>query len=506
MGIHQFLAEISPSAGRRVELSAFAGGILPVNGDTRRPLRIGVDVSSWIFKACMGFSDMLADERHLSNYGRASLHNFQVEGNAEPVLPAQDEEQVKKYVIACTSFVVDRLLKVKQASEGDILVVLDGATPPVKASESKGRADKRKEQERLRDEDVDPTGDEQAQEKRIKAFRRAGAGKHYFDIIADIIQALRQNQIPFLVSPYESDGQLAYLANKGYIDLVITEDTDMIAYGVSPILYKLTDSVMSGAPSGILIRRDDLTAHQKKLDLIDFSTTMMAVLFVCVGSDYCKKLKGIGIVAANNIVRAAFLQDNKGKAPLEVVFERLFSETWDKNLSEKDKASFRSQFLAALLMFRHPVVFDPVERKCIRVGFPDRGVDLELASYKAYLDLCLSEELASRVTGPVLGPKLATYIAEGWLSPRTKRAYEVDQLPPHVREFVHSEADQAAGSPVKATGTPKRPPSPGETGQSPMMKRPVVEPEQEDADMALEGDNAAAEEDEEDLVLETQAY
>lgn len=48
-------------------------------------------------------------------------------------------------------------------------------------------------------------------------------------------QILRSENIEFVVAPYEADAQLAYLATleaeKGGVAAVITEDSDLIAYG-----------------------------------------------------------------------------------------------------------------------------------------------------------------------------------------------------------------------------------------------------------------------------------
>lgn len=44
-------------------------------------------------------------------------------------------------------------------------------------------------------------------------------------------QALRAAGVEFLVAPYEADAQLAYLAISRYVFAVITEDSDLLAYG-----------------------------------------------------------------------------------------------------------------------------------------------------------------------------------------------------------------------------------------------------------------------------------
>jgi len=40
------------------------------------------------------------------------------------------------------------------------------------------------------------------------------------------------------VAPFEADAQLAYLSKIKYIDLVITEDSDLLAFGAEKILFK----------------------------------------------------------------------------------------------------------------------------------------------------------------------------------------------------------------------------------------------------------------------------
>ena len=42
---------------------------------------------------------------------------------------------------------------------------------------------------------------------------------------------LRDEKIDFTVAPYEADAQLAYLARNGIVDAVISEDSDLLAFG-----------------------------------------------------------------------------------------------------------------------------------------------------------------------------------------------------------------------------------------------------------------------------------
>jgi len=50
-------------------------------------------------------------------------------------------------------------------------------------------------------------------------------------------QVLRQENVEYVVAPYEADAQMAFLARNGHVDLVITEDSDLIAYACPQVLF-----------------------------------------------------------------------------------------------------------------------------------------------------------------------------------------------------------------------------------------------------------------------------
>jgi XPG I-region len=45
------------------------------------------------------------------------------------------------------------------------------------------------------------------------------------------MQALKEVDVQFIVAPYEADAQMAYLAKANLADIIITEDSDLLAYG-----------------------------------------------------------------------------------------------------------------------------------------------------------------------------------------------------------------------------------------------------------------------------------
>lgn len=46
-----------------------------------------------------------------------------------------------------------------------------------------------------------------------------------------LLQALKERGVSYIVAPYEADAQMAYLALQGHVHAIITEDSDLLAYG-----------------------------------------------------------------------------------------------------------------------------------------------------------------------------------------------------------------------------------------------------------------------------------
>lgn len=68
-------------------------------------------------------------------------------------------------------------------------------------------------------------------------------------------QILRSENVEFVVAPYEADAQLAYLSSleveKGGIEAVITEDSDLVAYGCQAV--RTSTQLSFDADGGLLV-------------------------------------------------------------------------------------------------------------------------------------------------------------------------------------------------------------------------------------------------------------
>ena len=67
------------------------------------------------------------------------------------------------------------------------------------------------------------------------------------DIAYRLIVELKKKGIDYIVAPYEADAQLAYLSRQGIADVIITEDSDLMAFGARRMLYKLDFTTMVGS-------------------------------------------------------------------------------------------------------------------------------------------------------------------------------------------------------------------------------------------------------------------
>lgn len=50
-------------------------------------------------------------------------------------------------------------------------------------------------------------------------------------LISSLGQALKAENVDYIVAPYEADAQMAFMEREGLVDGIITEDSDMLVFG-----------------------------------------------------------------------------------------------------------------------------------------------------------------------------------------------------------------------------------------------------------------------------------
>ncbi|KAG6553134.1 hypothetical protein Mapa_005193 [Marchantia paleacea] len=105
------------------------------------------------------------------------------------------------------------------------LLVFDGGVLPMKMDQEQIRARSRKENLQ-RAQEHERSGNHSA------AFQCYQKAVDITPLIAlSLIKVLQQEGVEYIVAPYEADAQMAYLALNDLVQVVITEDSDLIAYG-----------------------------------------------------------------------------------------------------------------------------------------------------------------------------------------------------------------------------------------------------------------------------------
>ncbi|CAA7397628.1 unnamed protein product [Spirodela intermedia] len=275
------------------------------------------------------------------------------------------------------------------------VVVFDGGDIPSKSSTEDARSRKRHENLALAKEKLEE-GNAQAA---IDCFQRAVSISP--EMAHQLIQVLRVENVEFVVAPYEADAQLAYLssidAQDGGIAAVITEDSDLMAYGCPAIIFKM-DRHGNGDE---IIMDEVLNSSRNGLSFQHFDKELFTGMCVLAGCDFLPSVPGIGIKRAYSLVSKY--------------------RTIDRALSvlSSEKASimprdYCSSFQKAIAIFHHARIYD-IKSKKVEPMKP--LPDALLQALHGDLDFL----------GPELPPSIAIAIAEGLLNPITMEPF--DHLP-----------------------------------------------------------------------------
>ncbi|CAI5717214.1 unnamed protein product [Hyaloperonospora brassicae] len=273
------------------------------------------------------------------------------------------------------------------------ILVFDGAPLPAKAQEhaarSRSRAEWRQKAEKLLEEQNKHPESSRAL---FTACARAVAVTN--EMVRTLMTVLQNMDVRFYVAPYEADAQLAFLSKHKIVDLVISDDSDCVPYGVKTVLFKL------GATGwGSELRRRSLIANED-LSFNGWTEEMFIQLCVLAGCDYCPSIHGIGIVTAYKLV-------SQCKTPAEVL----------KALQQKAERlvpdDFAEQFYSAILTYRHQLVFDPRDAKLKMLNPLDVSMDI-LPKVDTGLHFLGNVELRNDVVAS---------IASGQIHPVTHESY-----------------------------------------------------------------------------------
>lgn len=278
-------------------------------------------------------------------------------------------------------------------------LVFDGAPLPAKAGEEEGRRQRRRDS-LLQAKDALSRGDNFMAHK---LFTRAVNVTP--EMAGRVIHAVRQafgGRVRIVVAPYEADAQIAYLCRSNLCCAAITEDSDLLAYGVPTVLAKLDGA---GACLRVDLEhvfgkgeqprsagiKDPCKVNGKTVSLKDFDLGMFQVMCVLAGCDYLPSPAGYGIKRAYKLVKKYRRRDR--------VLRMLKLESIAKKALPTD---YVDAFVRALCTYRHQTVFDPTSQTLV----PLKPFDIPPEASQAMCPLLAPEDKSflGPLEAPAAGP------------------------------------------------------------------------------------------------------
>lgn len=278
-GLIPFLKKFAPGAFARVDLTAFA------------TKRIAVDISLYLYKykAIYGEDQWMTGIIHMMTLLRShSIHPVVVfDGEAPP--EKLNEQQARRVARA------ERLDKYRSLTHGMEQYRRDGTVSPdlrdfyakslVRGYSSSPSSSSSSPSSPSSVSDPPKDFDPDLVEMHLAKLKGQTMRVHHSDIAQtqDLMHVLR---IPYFQAPGEAEGMCSWLSRRGLVDGVLTEDTDVLAYGASALLGKLDSS----AAQCIKI------TYAQILDQLGMTQMQFTDLCIACGCDYNQRARGMGPV------------------------------------------------------------------------------------------------------------------------------------------------------------------------------------------------------------------
>lgn len=261
------------------------------------------------------------------------------------------------------------------------ILVFDGGLLPMKTEQENKRARSRKENLARALEHESSGNSTAAYECYQKAVDISPA------IAYELIQVLKREGVCYIVAPYEADAQMTFLTTTNQVDAVITEDSDLIAFGCPRVIYK-----MDKFGQGVEFQLHRLH-HNRDLAFMGFTNEMLLEMCILSGCDYLPSLPGMGLKRAHALI-------SKFRTFEKVMKHLRYSSVAVPPLYEKS-------FKKAVWTFRHQRVYDPNKEDIVHLSDISDNIDGDLD-----------------FLGPAMPQHIVKAIAIGELDPITKLPFQ----------------------------------------------------------------------------------
>ena len=245
-------------------------------------------------------------------------------------------------ITRCINFFTKKL-QLLLRNEITPIFIFDGDKLPMKINEEDKREEKRKEYEKEAENLLKMNNIYGAIFKKVEAFDVTPEFAYEF------MKILKNYNVEYYVAPYEADAQLAYLSYIDYIDFIITEDSDLVAYGCKCVLFKLGNLKDEPIDVGEEILWENVK-NCKEIRFKNFSQDKFLSFCILCGCDYLK-IKGVGPNLSNEAL-------NKFDD-----YNKFLGYVFNKNCIQGSIIETINQYERTFLTFRYQVVYCPIEKK-----------------------------------------------------------------------------------------------------------------------------------------------
>ncbi|BCS22266.1 putative exonuclease [Aspergillus puulaauensis] len=233
-----------------------------------------------------------------------------------------------------------------------------------------------------------------------------------------LIEELKKMNIQYVVAPYEADAQLVYLEQHGFIDGIVSEDSDLLVFGARRLLSKLDQH-----GDLVEINRADFTAC-REVSFVGWTDADFRRMCILSGCDYLPNIGRVGLKTAYRSIRK---YRNVERALRMLQFEGQYHVP----------ADYIQSFKQAELTFLYQRVFCPRDGKLVTLTLPESDVNLDGLSF----------------IGDDMDPDIAVGVAHGDLDPTSKEPLVVKPL-----NTISSFSELKPSKPINSFFTPKRVP------------------------------------------------
>lgn len=305
-------------------------------------------------------------------------------------------------------------------------LVFDGDYLPSKAGTEQGRAKKREESKALGLELLKVGKTSQAHKELLKAVDVTPEMARMF------IEELKYHGIQYVVAPYEADSQLVYMEKQGIVNGILSEDSDLLAFGAKCLITKLDKY-----GDCVEVNRNLFTAC-REVSLVGWTDAEFRWMCILNGCDYLPGIGYMGLKRAHRMLR-------KHKTVERVIRAAQF------DLQFTVPPGYLESFYQAERTFLYQWVFCPVRNELVHLTEPEPGMDVKDMPF-----------IGSHV------PKdIAIGVANGNLNPHTKQPMAVNAvdrrhqkpLRPNQRAATVTQTPSGKGMrPIKSFFKPRRTP------------------------------------------------